>query len=487
MLKLARLVLKMLRMNRWQTLAVGLVLCIGQAAAFAQDTVNQNVLPLQEVLQIVEKHHPISMQAALLPVQAQQQLVRARAGFDPMLFSNLDEKEFANKDYYLLNESGLKVPVWFGEVKATYEINRGIQLNDQNEIPNAGLTNLGVSIPLAEGLWIDDRRAVLKQAKIFVEATDFARLALMNNLYFDAAKTYWAWAEAYARIAMLNDAMGFATDQLDFVKSSVIQGDQRAMDTVEATIQVQNIMMELTTAELEFKNTALELANFLWLDGQIPLEIAEGTIPQPLSETSLQQLSVEDSLLAMVEGLGQLHPELRMLQMDISALDVQRRLKVNQLLPTANINYNLLSATGFNFAEGSPSEVFLQNYKWGFQLNMPLFWGKERADLKLAKLKLQEAGLKLDLKTYQQQNKVRFYYNELITLRSQVSLNERLIANYNALLLGERELFANGESSLFVINSRQTKLIEAQQKLLALQSKYQKALAALLWALGGSL
>ena len=42
--------------------------------------------------------------------------------------------------------------------------------------------------------------------------------------------------------------------------------------------------------------------------------------------------------------------------------------------------------------------------------------------------------------------------------------NESLIENYKRLLKAEEIKFSNGESSLFLINSRENKLLETQEK-----------------------
>ena len=49
--------------------------------------------------------------------------------------------------------------------------------------------------------------------------------------------------------------------------------------------------------------------------------------------------------------------------------------------------------------------------------------------------------------------------------------NESLIENYKRLLKAEEIKFSNGESSLFLINSRENKLLETQEKFLELKAK----------------
>jgi outer membrane protein TolC len=59
-----------------------------------------------------------------------------------------------------------------------------------------------------------------------------------------------------------------------------------------------------------------------------------------------------------------------------------------------------------------------------------------------------------------------------------------MIRNQEALTKAEYQKFRNGESSVFLINARETKLIEMRVKLVALQAKYEKAKVMLRWAAG---
>jgi outer membrane protein TolC len=82
------------------------------------------------------------------------------------------------------------------------------------------------------------------------------------------------------------------------------------------------------------------------------------------------------------------------------------------------------------------------------------------------------------------ETKLRQYFNEWRQLGQQIQLQQQAIASYAQLQRGEEIRFQNGESSLFLINSREQKTIEARQKLIELQGKEQKARASVLWAAG---
>jgi outer membrane protein TolC len=82
------------------------------------------------------------------------------------------------------------------------------------------------------------------------------------------------------------------------------------------------------------------------------------------------------------------------------------------------------------------------------------------------------------------ENGIRASYNELKTTEGLLVVQQQMVENYRRLRDGELQKFDNGESSLFLINSRDSKYIEAQIKLISLRSKYEKQKAELLWAAG---
>jgi outer membrane protein TolC len=117
---------------------------------------------------------------------------------------------------------------------------------------------------------------------------------------------------------------------------------------------------------------------------------------------------------------------------------------------------------------------------------MPLLLRKERGDLQLTKLKMSQTDLDRQNETLKIKNKIKAYHVEINNLHDQISLYKETVNNYFALLNGEKRKFEEGESSLFIVNSRENSLITAEVKLIELIAKYQKAQAGLEMAIGGS-
>jgi outer membrane protein TolC len=112
---------------------------------------------------------------------------------------------------------------------------------------------------------------------------------------------------------------------------------------------------------------------------------------------------------------------------------------------------------------------------WSLEFNSPLFLRKERGEVKLANIKLQEAQLDIQNKQERLLFKARAALNSWSTTTQQIELYQRTVEDYRRLLEGERTLFRGGESSLFMVNSRERNYINAQIKLNKLLTQNQKA------------
>ena len=449
------------------------------------DSFGQNAKKIftpDQLLWLIDNYHPVAAQGNLILSKGESTIRTARGGFDPIVYSYLDNKQFEGKEYYNLFDGGLKVPLWYGiEAKAGLDQNRGALLNPENSTPSSGLVYGGISVTVGKGLLMDKRRATLRQSQIYAQSTETERQQLLNNLYYDALKQYWKWTAAWNQYQVYEEALVLVNTRFNGVKRSFQLGETPAIDTLEAAIQVQNRQLSRNAALLYYQNATLELSNYLWSQDQAPLVITDSLRPPSFSETELTPPIPSDTLQAFIERIQAMHPDMQLYDYKLQSMDVERRLKLEGLKPKLNLNYNLLNEpVGDNPISGLSTE----NYKWGFEFAFPILLRKERGSLELTNIKIQDTELNQQQKLLELQNKIRAYFNEQNTLSSQLTLFTSAVSNYNRLLAGERQKFNIGESSLFLVNSRETKLIEARLKLMELQAKYRIAQTAILWASG---
>lgn len=434
---------------------------------------------ITDFLRIVRSGHPMARQAELVRESARNQVLDARGAFDPQLTAGWENKRYDSKEYWRTFEGGLKVPTWFGiEAKAGYEQNSGSFLSETQRLPPNGLVYAGISVPVLQNTFTDERRTALRQAQIFRKSSDAERVAMLNDLYLNASKAYWEWMYAWMETAIYKDFVRLAEIRLDAIRTSYFRGANPGIDTVEALILLQSRKVGLDQATLELKAASLQLSNYLWTDTYVPLEVADSILqPTHPDSVSYPDALTADSLVKAIAGLDA-HPDLIQKQLKLKWLEQERLLKLNKTLPKLNLNYNFLAEpVGINPASWN-FNLFRNNFKYGIDFKFPVLIRSERAGLNLTKIKIQSGQLDLSQKRLEIQNKVRYYYNELFYYGNQVRMYRNIVRNYVTLMDAEEKKFSIGESSVFLLNSREIKLIESRIKLVELQSKLMKAFAA---------
>lgn len=433
-------------------------------------------LSYAEFLGYVKQYHPVAKQADLLLESGQASLMKARGGFDPKLEADFNEKDYKNTEYYERLNATFKVPTWYGiELKANFEENTGYYLNPENTVPDDGLFSAGIGFSLGQGLLMNKRMADVKKAKFFKAQTQAERNLQVNQILYDASIAYFDWLQAYNETKIYERFLENASIRFEGVRSSVLAGDKAGIDSLEAGIVVKNRSLELEQAKVKLLKTRLEASNFIWLNNT-PVDINQTVSPMTTLEEDIDVvLGINTIQSYNVDN----HPKLLALGSKIDGLDVDRQLKANKLLPVIDAQYNFLSET-----PDQANSFNASSYKATINVAFPLFLRKERGDLKLSKLKLQDAQFTFADTQLQIKNKIEAITQELESYKTQNKLIKTIVADYQTLLSAEERKFSFGESSVFLINSRENKLIESQVKAIKLNNKFNVTKAKLFNSLG---
>ncbi len=443
-----------------------LFICIG-FLSFGQTDIITETLRFDEYLGYVKKFHPIVKQAELVIDESQAKLLKSRGAFDPKFEVDYDRKKFKGQEYFDRLNGMFKIPTWYGiELKATFEENSGDFLNPEAFVPDDGLYSAGVKIPVAQGLLINDRMASLKQAKLFREQAKADRDIFVNNILFEASMAYFKWLQAYNELLLFQNFLTNAELRFRGVERGAEVGERAEIDVVEARIAINQRRLSLEQSRVKLLKAALEMSTFLWLENNVPVELQPNVVPdvnsEPIIDTTFSINQLQDNEL-IIEA----HPKIISLDYKLQSLEVDTRLKANKLLPKVDVEYNFLTevpdvARSFNTAE----------YKGGLNISFPLFLRKERGDLRLAKIKLQDTEFEIDATRVNLQNKINALQQELDSYVLQNDITQQMVTDSERLLVAEERKFQLGESSLFLVNSRESKLIDSQLKAISIQYKF---------------
>ena len=439
--------------------------------SWSQDTLK--TLRLVDFLQHIKENHPVALIASNDVLRAEQVVRLSKGNFDPVAIGGIDQKYYDGSTYYSILSSGIKIPTRIGwNLKVMGDWNSGSFLNPENRVPTEGLTYLGIDVPLGRGMFTDAQRTQLKRAAVAFDQSNIQKQLALNDLLYEAGQHFIIWQEQEAQLALAQEVYILAKTRLEQVKINAALGERPEMDTLEASAVLILRELEINERMLSVKNVRLQIENYLWEKGTLPLLL------DPFISAEMLQIS-KPSSLAIAESLS-LHPILTLYNLKIRDLELERKLKIEQLKPQFNVNYNLLQtpqnliSTQFSFT----------NYKWGATFSMPILLRKERSSLAITRLFLENTHLEMDKKQRDlatKQLQIRNEWNNNV-LQSQTS--NTMAERYLNLAASERQLFEGGESSLFIVNAREINYISAKMKYIEYLAKTQKSALSEKYILG---
>ncbi|MEJ7768332.1 MAG: TolC family protein [Chitinophagaceae bacterium] len=439
------------------------ILCVAQPRVFKEE----------EFVLAVKKNHPVARQAYIGVKIAEAEVLTSRGAFDPVFSVDNSGKELDGTRYYTQRKTEIKIPTWYGiDIYAGKENITGSRVN--LEETKGSLNYIGFSAPLLQSFLMDKRRAALKQAKIFLDLSEVQQNIVINDLLLEATSSYWDWWETYHIYQLMQSSLKNAEKRLTMVRTAYSLGDRPAIDTLEAAAQVMSFSIKQNETFSELVKAALQLSTFLWTDNQQNYDLPADIVPQDW--VTSESINKDDLLKAAATN-----PEIIKYRFKLDAQEIENRLKLQLVIPQLNLKYNQI---GYNFTKIVNDSWFNDNYRLGISVNMPLRLSEGRGEYRKARLKISQISLEQADKQVQTFAKVGAYYNDLQQTMIQISMQGGLVKNMTALQSGEEIRFFNGESTLFLINARESRTIESLQKLIELKAKNRKALLNLKWVAG---
>ena len=421
------------------------------------------------------KNHPALRVANLSVEKGEQELTKARGAFDPKISATHQNKFFKSTEYYNQTYLGVDVPLRAPLIlKSSFENANGTYVSPEETTPNGGLLNAGIAVPLGQGLITDKGRTEMRQAEAYQRYSVIEQNRLIQDLRYEAYRQYWEWWMSGRVLDINGEWVSIAEQRLTDTKNRFLAGDIASVDTLETAIQVQNRKQKYQSAEAKWAKESLDLTSQLWQENElnfVPIESIKNTVPQ--KEISFDEALMNANVLAdRTNSVSTTNPQLLKFTPMLEQLRAEERWKKEQMKPVVNLHYNALNQAT------SPADdmLTLNNYKWGAQLSWPIFMRKAKGDLGLTRVKIEELELEALQKTTVIRNKALASIRQLELLRLQLANVSGNVRNMQRLLDAEREKFNSGESSVFLINTREQQLFDlrVQEAEISTQLKLQE-------------
>lgn len=461
---------KMRKQNRIFILAFLLLSSLN----FAQDSLK---ISAAEFINVVKNYHPLALKYQLQNRLAEQEITRARGGFDPVLAGKLGEKNIDGTKYYEQKNVELGIPTWYGiDVHGSYNHLDGQKLN--NSDTKGGLYQFGITVPLAKNFLYDKRRAMLDQAKFGLKMTEAEQAVLTNELLLEAENMYWEWVQNYEIYKLRSQIVDINKDRLKLTRKTFEFGEKPAIDTIEALSQLQSFELQQRDAFLSFVKSTQQIQLYLWKDDKQFYELSEMIYPSENLSEHLAYSDFEFLINDINSRQISMHQSILYYDQKQNILESERRLKWQSFLPKVDFTYNFFNKENYS-VDHLP--LFDHNFQYGLKLEIPIFQREARANYQMAKIKLDQNQLDTNMKIRELDVKIETYKNEIQNYHTQIDLSRNNLLNYRKLLYAEETRYSNGESSLFLINSRENKVIEAQEKFISIRTKFLKSFNKLKW------
>lgn len=414
-------------------------------------------------LAYIKNNHVLAKQASNQNEIAKRQLAAARGNYDPKLNSDIQNKYFNSKNYYTVAKAELKQPIYTSQyLKLGYEYGQGTFVGPEDLTSQGGLPFFGIEASLLQGLMFDKRRAEVTKAKFYKDYYEAESKIQLNDLLLDASQNYFEFLFVKRVLGLQNFFYNIAIERQKGIVAMAIQGERAAVDTIESSIFLQGRLMERLGAETEVIKQKNELNVFTYNQ--------ETRLPELLNQTDSIDIYYKLATAYLLSNFNRdtlNNPILNQYTAKSGVLETEYRWRREQIKPKLDVSYNFLSTSN----QATAPLFNSNNYKWGASLSFPLFLRNPVNESKIAKIDFKNNQFELQNKSNQINAKLGYISQSVALLIDQLNNAEKSVRFSKQLVEAERIKFFNGESSLFILNARETKWFETELKLLEYKMK----------------
>lgn len=436
-------------------------------------------LSFEQFLRRVVAANPLLQSAALEQNVARAEQQSALGSFDPVLRSIYDLKEDLGKDKINTFDANVELPLnaLFGP-KLSTGFRRSIGESSNPEIRTAlgGQMNLGLSLPLWQGVLTDRRRTNLEKANLRPLLANIVQTQEQNNILRVAGLQYWSWSEAFEQVRIAQAVFDISLQRLNFIAARARRGEVAPLDSIEALQEIERRRGDVFRVQRAFEQAGIDLAVFLWLGNGNTTNFT----PQQLTELprSMPPEPPVDSLRVQADRTAALMLRPEMQRIDFNQQNTQLDLNLAYEFQKPFIE------TKAEWYYPLGSEVALNNYKLGINFAMPVFFRTANAQVDLFNISLDRINLQRAQVSRLVQAEVDNAFNALQRAADRIRAADREVVYATQMEDGERRRFNAGETSLLIVNLRERAAAEARVRLVNARADYFRAYTQYYWSVG---
>ncbi len=430
-------------------------------------------LSLEQYLDLVLAANPTAISAALEADVAEATVQDAYGAFDPIFEGLVERKTKSGLPTVDFISAGIELPIGslFGpKFVAKYKRGSGSRVDFVNRTDPSGEAEIGLKLPLLQGIFLDKRRALFEKAALRPDLSRANEMQIKNNLLLAASERYWDWAEAYSQLQVAKQVYDIAVVRANAISERVRRGETPALDSVEALQEVAKRYGDVLKAQRKYESATIKAGVLLWNQDGTPRALTAVPYSLPPAPT-LTPAQIEFDRMQALKN----RPEFMQIDVEQRSADIDVRFSYEFLRPNLEAQFQALqyfgSASGFD-------------YRIGLSISQPLFFREATAQLQLSQIK----ATRTTLKRLEIERKIQADIDDALSAigraLERIEAAERETRYAYLVQEGERKRFLAGESSLLILNLRERATATAMQGLVNAQADYLRAISDYLWATG---
>ena len=344
---------------------------------------------------------------------------------------------------------------------------------------NGGELQVGVRLPLLRDRRIDRARAGREQADLGIEAADAALQMEQLRLARLASEAYWRWVGALERYRVASELLQIALERDTWLVARVQAGAIAAIEQTENQRAVLERQSRIVSAERELERSAIALSLFWRSDEGVPQVPSQGGGTPPQWPDIQSFASAEH----YVEQAMALRPEFARL------VAQQQRARVAAELARNNVQPRLDGSIAVSQDMGArPNDLVDSNAPTvldaSLSFSLPVQRRLARSEQQAAEAELMRVEAELQQLSERLLTEVLDSLSAFDRATERVRLAEQSVQVAEALVLGERQRFDAGATTLFFVNTREQSAAEAQEALITARVEVGLAIAQLRTTVG---
>jgi len=432
-------------------------------------------LRLADVLQSIERFYPL-IEAAQRDVQiAEAELQTARGSFDPVARARADG---AALGYYQGGRADMLVeaptPWWGTTFFGGYRVSFGkfADYDGKLETNQYGELRAGVQVPMWRNGPIDRRRANISRAELGRSvATAGLTQQRIDSLRLGGLR-YWDWLAAGQRFRTAQALLQLATTRDDQMAIRVGRGELPPIERTDnrrALLQRKGLTV---LAERALQQAAIELSLYLRASDGAPLLVDMGRLPSAIPRPPAS--GIEQSVARIerdIDWAMQRRPDVERLRLQREQQRVERDWAKNQMAPA--IDAQVAVSQDFGPGQASREPTVLEG---SLVIDIPTLNRAARGRFAAAQAAMQRIDAQLRLQRDRVGTEIRDMLSALAAAAERVRVASEELQTSREVEAAERERFALGDSTLFVVNLREQATFEAALREIDALADFQRAL-----------